>query len=380
MIRRRDPMILLAAGGTGGHVFPAEALAGELLARGHRLGLVTDRRGDAYGGALGRLPTYRVLAAGLAGRGWAGRLLGATEMGLGLIQARALVARLRPAVTVGFGGYASVPPVLAAGLAGRPAVIHEQNAVLGRANRLLSSRVDRLATSFARQEGLPARRRATTVHTGLPVRPAFIAGRDRPYAPPAADAPLRLLVLGGSQGARVFSDVVPDALSRLPDPVRRRLEIVQQCRPEDLERVAAVYAAHDATAELSAFFDDVPDRLAACHLLIARAGASTIAEATCVGRPAILVPYPHAVDDHQTRNAQAVDEAGGGWLMPQAAFTAKTLAERLGALAAMPEALRQAADAARAAGRPDAAARLADLVESRLAAGRRADQQRRPAA
>ncbi|GAB6051614.1 undecaprenyldiphospho-muramoylpentapeptide beta-N-acetylglucosaminyltransferase [Magnetospira thiophila] len=359
-----SPLIVLAAGGTGGHVFPAEALAEELLSRGRRLALITDRRGTAYGGRLGQLETYRIRAGALAGRGLFGKLRGALELAIGILQARRLLARLRPAVVVGFGGYAAVPTVLAATSSGRRTILHEQNAVLGRANRLLATRVDRIATSFSHQEGLPAKVSAEIVHTGLPVRPKILAQRDVPYLVPSDDGPFRLLILGGSQGAHVFSQVLPAAAALLPDELRQRLEITQQCRPEDLEQVRAAYAASDVSATLAPFFDDVPERLARCHLLIARAGASTIAEMTCVGRPALLVPYPHATDDHQTRNAHAVDEVGGGWLMPQPSFTPEALAARLMALAEQPETLRQTAACARAVGRPAAAAGLADLVDA----------------
>lgn len=354
------PLIVLAAGGTGGHVFPAEALAGELLGRGHRAVLITDRRGRAYGGALGQLTTYRINAGGVAGRGVLGRLRGLLEVGVGFFQARSLLRRLRPALVIGFGGYAAVPTVAAAAQARLATAIHEQNAVLGRANRLLASRVDRIATSF-REVRLLAAAGKTTL-TGMPVRPAIAALRDAAYAAPGADGPLRLLVLGGSQGARVFSEVVPAALERLPADLRSRLDVCQQCRPEDLEAVQAAYARLGIAATLASFFRDVPERLAAAHLVIARSGASTVAELTAAGRPAILVPYPFAIDDHQTANAQAIDEAGGAWLIPQPSFTAEALAARLEALFATPGTLSLAAARAFDAGRPDAAARLADMV------------------
>ena len=356
------PFALLAAGGTGGHVFPAEALAAELMARGWRLGLVTDRRGQGYGGTLGRLETFRVLAGGIAGRGLAARLRAIAELGLGMVQARALLRRLRPDVVVGFGGYASVPALVAAPWLGIPTVLHEQNAVLGRANRLLAGRARAIAVSYAQVSHLAEGWRDKVRHTGMPVRPALAAWRDTPY--PALDdsSPIRLLVLGGSQGARVLSDVVPAALAALAEPLRARLRVAQQCRPEDLERVRAAYGQSAIDATLEGFFADIPERLAAAHLVIARSGASTMAELTCLGRPAILVPYPHATDDHQTANARAVDEAGGGWLMPQGAFGAETLAARLTPRRAQPCTLARAAACAQAVGRPDAAARLADLV------------------
>lgn len=358
------PLILLAAGGTGGHVFPAEALAEELMQRGLRLGLVTDRRGHAYGGTLGKLETYRIAAGGIAGRGFMTRLRSAAELGLGVIQARSLLKRLQPQAVVGFGGYASVPTMVAATLLGLPTAIHEQNAVLGRANRLLAARVRRIAVCYDNVSHLAPAWTPKLAHTGMPVRPAVAALRDSPY--PALDetTPISLLVLGGSQGARVLSEVVPQALTALPESLRHRIRISQQCRPEDLDGVRAAYEGTGIDATLDTFFTDVPQRIAAAHLVIARAGASTVAELTALGRPAILAPYPHAIDDHQTANARAVDEAGGAWLMPQPAFTAQTLAARLEPLFTQPGTLARAAGCARAAGRPDAASLLADLTQS----------------
>jgi UDP-N-acetylglucosamine--N-acetylmuramyl-(pentapeptide) pyrophosphoryl-undecaprenol N-acetylglucosamine transferase len=357
-----NPLIVLTAGGTGGHVFPAEALAAELTARGYRLALVTDRRGQSYGGPLGEIDNYRISAGGIAGRGLAAKARAVLELGLGVLQARGLLKRLKPAAVVGFGGYASVPAMVAAALTGCPSAIHEQNAVLGRANRLLAGRVRRIATSFGEVSHIDERLAPKVVHTGMPVRPAVAALRDSPY--PALDeaSPISLLVLGGSQGARVLSEVIPAALAQLPEAIRARLSVSQQCRPEDLDAVRAAYAGTGIAATLESFFHDVPERLAGAHLVIARAGASTVAELTAVGRPAILVPYPHAIDDHQTANAHALDEAGGGWLMPQEAFTPETLAARLQSLFTQPGTLARAAGCARAAGRPDAAARLADAV------------------
>ncbi len=354
-------LIALTAGGTGGHVFPAEALAQELLHRGYRLALITDHRGRSYAGTLGQLQTFRISAGGIAGLGLLGKLSSACALVAGLVQARRLLRALKPAAAVGFGGYAAFPTMFAAGRLGVPAVVHEQNAVLGRANRMLASRVARIATSFdqVRFLGASADR---AVPTGMPVRPAVAAMRDVPY--PALDQRIRLLIIGGSQGARVLSEVVPAALARLPEALRARLDVSQQCRPEDIEGVRAAYAGTGIAATLQSFFDDVPQRLAAAHLVIARSGASTVAELTAVGRPAILVPYPHATDDHQTDNAKAVAASGAAWLMPQSEFTIENLAARLQTLLSQPEHLAAAAGCARAAGTPDAAIRLADLVET----------------
>jgi UDP-N-acetylglucosamine--N-acetylmuramyl-(pentapeptide) pyrophosphoryl-undecaprenol N-acetylglucosamine transferase len=359
-----SPLAVLAAGGTGGHVFPAEALAETLLARGWRLALITDRRGQSHGGTLGRLDTHRIRAGGIAGRGFLAKLGAMAELGVGVVQARQLLARLRPTAAVGFGGYASVPTMVAATFLGVPTVIHEQNAVLGRANRLLAGRVRRVATSFAQVAQMAPEVAARAVRTGMPVRPQIAALRQSAAYSPPADGPLRLLVLGGSQGARVLSEVVPAALARLPEDLRRRLEVSQQCRPEDLETVRRAYGETGIAATLDSFFQDVPTRMAAAHLVVARAGASTVAELVALGRPAILVPYPHAIDDHQTANAHAVDDAGAAWLMPQEAFTAPSLAARLESLFTHPGTLARAARCAQASGCADAAARLADLVAS----------------
>jgi UDP-N-acetylglucosamine--N-acetylmuramyl-(pentapeptide) pyrophosphoryl-undecaprenol N-acetylglucosamine transferase len=263
---------------------------------------------------------------------------------------------------VGFGGYASVPGMVAAVLAGIPTAIHEQNAVLGRANRLLASRVKRIATSFAEVSHVEAKLAAKLVHTGMPVRAAIAALRDQAYPALNADSPIHLLVLGGSQGARVLSEVVPAALAALPEALRARIRVAQQCRPEDLESVKRAYDGTGITATLDSFFADVPERLAAAHLVIGRAGASTVAELTALGRPAILVPYPFAIDDHQTANAHAVEDNGGAWLMQQDSFTAEALTARLDSLFRQPEILTRTAECAARAGRADAAGRLADLV------------------
>ena len=369
MTPARGPLVVLAAGGTGGHVFPAEALAAELRARGCRIVLVTDRRGGALGGDLNGFETHRVRAGGIAGKNFAARLRSAPALAVGTLQARRLLNRLDPDVVVGFGGYASVPTMVAASFGGFQTVIHEQNAVLGRANRLLAPRVARIATSFETSAGLPAGTAPKVVHTGMPIRPAIADMRERPYAAIGETGAINILVLGGSQGAHVFSRVVPEALRRLPETWRRRLRVVQQCRPEDLDGVRRAYGGMGIDAELASFFADVPERLAEAHVLIGRAGASTVAEVLAVGRPAILVPYPHAIDDHQSANAHAVDAAGGGWLMPEDAFAPETLAARLDSLFGLPQTLIKAAAAARAASRPDAARRLADSVRGLMPNG-----------
>jgi UDP-N-acetylglucosamine--N-acetylmuramyl-(pentapeptide) pyrophosphoryl-undecaprenol N-acetylglucosamine transferase len=359
--------IMLAAGGTGGHMFPAEALARALLARGRSVTLVTDRRGHAFGDSLAEVPVHRIRAAS-PGAGLIGKLKAAVEMALGLLEARALLRRLRPAAVVGFGGYPSVPTVYAAIQARVPSLLHEQNAVLGRANRMLIAGAKRLAVAFTGVTRVSEADRAKIIRTGNPVRPAIAARRDAAYQAPEGEAPVRLLVMGGSQGARVFSDIVPQALALLPAPLRAQIHLSQQCRPEDLEAArAALSGLGLGGLTLESFFRDVPDRLAACHLAITRAGASTIAELTCVGRPAILVPYPHATDDHQTANARQLAEAGAAWLVPQPDFTAQALADRLSALLNDPATLRAAAESARDWGTAQAADALADAVLAMLA-------------
>jgi UDP-N-acetylglucosamine--N-acetylmuramyl-(pentapeptide) pyrophosphoryl-undecaprenol N-acetylglucosamine transferase len=359
--------IVIAAGGTGGHFFPAEALAAKLVARGHRIVLMTDARsGGLTSPAFAGHEQHVISGAGIAGRGlWRGAKA-AGSLAAGILQARGILARIGASSVVGFGGYPCVAPVLAARLLRRrPAVIlQEQNAILGRANRFLAARADVLALGFEGTERVP--RGIRTLVTGNPVRPA-IAGLARTGYVAASDR-IRLLVLGGSLGARVFSDVVPAALRALPETLRARLSVVQQTRPEDLDRVRAAYASDGIAAELSPFFPDVASRLVAAHLVIARAGASTVAELAVAGRPAILVPLPGAIDDHQAANARALAAAGGAWVVPQPSFTPALLAERLIELLADPVGLAKAAVGARSQARADAAARLADLVEARMAA------------
>ena len=354
--------IVIAAGGTGGHFFPAEALASELLSRGHRIALMTDARSGGLTSTVFAGHEQHVLSgAGIAGRGVLRGIKATGALVRGVSQARGVFNRIGAAAVVGFGGYPSVPPVLGALFAGHRIgiVLHEQNAVMGRANRFLAPRASVVALSFPGTKRVPPSARTEVI--GNPVRPDIIALADAPYQAPADR--INLLVLGGSLGARVFSDVVPAALLALPDRVRARLSVVQQCRTEDLDRVRDAYARAGISAELSAFFPDVSARLAAAHLVIARAGASTVAELAVAGRPAILVPLPGAIDEHQSANAAALADAGGAWVMPQPGFTADALAARLAPLLADPAALATAAASARTRARADAAARLADLVE-----------------
>jgi UDP-N-acetylglucosamine--N-acetylmuramyl-(pentapeptide) pyrophosphoryl-undecaprenol N-acetylglucosamine transferase len=355
---KRNAPIVLAAGGTGGHLFPAEALARELVARGAAVALVTDRRGQEFGSDI---PTHRI-RSGRFDTGLAGKLRGIVDLLIGIAQAGGVLRRIAPAAVIGFGGYPSVPTMIAAARRGIPTMIHEQNAMLGRANRMLAPRVTRIALSFAETIRLRDHDRSRAVETGNPVRPAVAAVRDIPYVPPAPYDAIELLVTGGSQGARIFSDIVPAALALLPEALRTRLHVSQQVRPEDFDRVRRQHAASGVAAETAAFFGDVPQRLAKAHLVIGRAGASTVAELTVAGRPALLVPYPFAADDHQTANAAAFANAGAGWTMAQDGFTVKRLAEFLTEMLAAPARLANAAAASHAQGRPEAARRLADLA------------------
>ncbi len=354
---------VLAAGGTGGHLIPAFALATELEKRGHHVALITDARGAAIPGKPASL-TAHVLPAGRFGKnplGWPAAVSAILE---GRRMALRLFESFQPAAVVGFGGYPAFPALMAAKSAGTPTVIHEQNAVLGRVNRLLAPRVEAIATSYARVDRLNEKLSGKVHLVGNPVRENVLALRDRPFPPFTEEGLLRILVTGGSQGARVLSEVVPDGLAMLPTALRLRLQVTQQCRAEDIEAVRARYAGHDIPAELGTYFEDMSARLADAHLFIGRAGASTVAELTAVGRPAILVPLPIATDDHQTANVREIVAAGGARAIRQERFTAKELAKQIQALAQRPETLANAAHAAWNCGHPNAAAALADLVES----------------
>ena len=351
--------VVIAAGGTGGHFYPAEALASALIARGHRVVLMTDARtGARLGPVFSGIEHHVLSGAGLAGRG-AARAAGAMlSLAAGTMQARRILSRLAPACLVGFGGYPSIPPMLAArSMRPRPAIIvHEQNAVLGRANRFCARFADMIALGFADTAGVPAGTR--TLVTGNPVRPALRALAGSEYAAP--DGRVALLVLGGSLGARIFSDIVPDAVGQLAAPVRANLRVVQQCRAEDLDRVRADYVAAGIDAELAPFFTDIAEKLASAHLVISRAGASSCAEIAIAGKPAILVPLPGAIDDHQAANARAMD---GAVVIAQHDFTPARLASELIRSFGTPERLVASARAIAAVARPDAADELAAMVE-----------------
>ena len=361
------PTYVLAAGGTGGHLFPAEAIARLLVEHGAAVHLLTDRRADAFAASVPGV-AVDLVRAGQLGGGPLHAAYGLAELAMGMMQARRLLRRLAPAAVVGFGGYPSVPTMLAAAQLSLPTLIHEQNVVLGRANRLLAPRARCIAAGFAAVQGLRQADRSRVVHTGNPVRSAIHAVGATPYAPPGET--IELLITGGSQGARIFSEVLPVALALLPAELRARLHVSQQARPEDKDAVTAQYQALGIASDIESFFTDMPVRLRRAHLVICRAGASTIAELAIAGRPAILVPYPHAMDDHQTANAGEFAKAGGGLMMPQSEFTPAALAERLTALLADPAALAAAAAAARDFARDDAAEHLAGLVQSLASNGK----------
>ena len=356
------PLILLAAGGTGGHLFPAEALAGELIRRGLRVRLATDARALRYSGLFSRDNIDVVPSETVRGRTPWSLARTAIMLGYGTTVAFNLVRRLKPSAVVGFGGYPTLPPLMAARLLGVPGIIHDANAVLGRANRFLSSRVDAIATSLPgvldRDPTLAGK--ATTV--GTPMRPAILAAAAIPFALPEPNEPLRLLVVGGSQGARVMSDIVPAAIERLEPALWSRLMLTQQVREEDTARVRAAYDRLKIKAELAPFFGDLPARLASHHLAISRSGAGTVAELAAIGRPSILVPLPGAIDQDQFANAGVLSGVNGALRIAQPEFTPGRLAAEISTLAAEPLRLTAMAAAARSVGRLDAAERLADLV------------------
>ena len=352
--------VLLVAGGTGGHLFPALALREVLLRRGWAVNFATDAR---VGEMLQGVPpeeVHRIQSASLGGRSVGASARAAATLARGVLQSRKLLKRFRPAVVVGFGGYPTVPPAVAARLAGIAIIAHEQNAVVGRANRLVLKLGATLATGFKNPKGGARARHA--VYVGNPVRKAVIEA-VRLYEPPMEDEPFRLLVFGGSQGAHTFSELVPGALALMPPDMRLRILVTQQARAEDVKQTRQAYIGMGVQSEVAPFFDDMGERMANAHLVICRAGASTVAELAVIGRPAILVPYPHALDQDQAENARVLAEAGGAWLIPEAELTASVLARRIGGLMSEPEELERAAEAALNAGRVDAAERLADLVE-----------------
>ena len=353
--------VLLAAGGTGGHLFPAAALASALQSLGFAVDLAADDRALKFGADFPARAVHAIPSATPTRAGVAAKAQAAASLGLGVVASLKLIRRLKPAVVVGFGGYPTVPPLVAASLLGVPAVLHEQNAVLGRANRFLSRRVTAVAAGFPDLGGLAPALRPKLRYTGNPVRPAVTRAAMTPF-PDFADGRLSVLATGGSQGARVMSEVVPAALAELAPEARARLGLVLQARGEDLARASQACAALGFSAEIAEFFADLPARIAAAHLVVARAGASTVSELAVIGRPSILVPYPHALDQDQAANAALLAKTGAATVVRQSEFTPAALARLIREALADPAALRAKANAAKAAGVPDAAERLAKLV------------------
>lgn len=367
-------VVMLAAGGTGGHLFPAFALAEELGRRGIVVDLVTDERGDRYGSGFPARTVHEVPAATLSGRNpiAVGRTV--ATLGRGVKRAYALLGRVKPAAVVGFGGYPTFPPLIAAKLRGIPTGLHEQNAVMGRANRMLVSRVDRIGCSFENTKFVPEAATTKVRVTGNPVRDVVLRAARIPYETPNGGEPVVIVVFGGSQGARFFSDAVPPALAALPVAIKSRLIVVQQAREEDLDRVRAAYQAAGIRAELASFFKTLPELIANSHLVIGRAGASTVAELSVLGRPSLLVPLPHALDNDQLNNAKRLADAGGALCIEQKDLTGDRLTREIAGLVGSPERLAAAAAAAKGQGKPDAVARLADLVDELVRLPRRSSK------
>lgn len=357
------PTVLLCAGGTGGHLFPAESLAHALRVRGIRVVLATDARVDAISGDFPASEIVTIAAATPSGRSMLGRAAAVLTLGRGFAEAAKAVRRINPAAIVGFGGYPTVPPMLAGQILRVPTIIHEQNAVMGRANAFLARGARTIATGFEDVRGVPGKARAPRIHTGNPLRPAVIAVATIAYPPLGPTDALHLLVFGGSQGARVMGEVVPKALAQLPGDLRARLHLVQQVRPEDLTAVRDGYRAMGlAGLDAAPFFRDLPGRMAASHLVVARAGASTVSELAAIGRPAILVPLPGSLDQDQAANAATLGRIGAALALAQSAFTPDRLTAELLDRFENPGKLTAAADAAKSAGIHDAAERLAALV------------------
>lgn len=350
--------VALSAGGTGGHVFPAEALAKGLSAQGYRIAFVTDRRGGSFTDKFPDCTELKVNAKGYAGKGIAAKIAALISLGAGVLQCAAFFIKNRPAAVVGFGGYAAFPASCAAILLRIPLILHEQNSVLGGANRVLAPFATLIATSFEKVAKIPVK--IKTVYTGLPLRPAILALKDAPY--PAFDKEFNLLIIGGSQGAKIFSDVIPQALKSLPDNVRAVLKITQQCRAADLDKVNGAYAQSGLKVETGAFFTDIPDRLAKAHLVLCRAGASSIAELAAAKRPAIIVPIYRSPDSHQLHNAEAVVALKGAWLLEEPDFTPENLKNLILELFNDKKRLITAGENIGGFGRTDAARRLVDAV------------------
>ncbi len=355
--------IVLASGGTGGHIFPARALAEELTARGFAVTLITDMRGEKYDDLFPGVAILQVKSGSPSVGGLVGKIKAVGALLVGFLQSRKILRRIKPVAVVGFGGYPSMPPAAAAASLGIPLLLHEQNAVLGRVNKLLAGYARIIATSFDNTESPDDEIAGKMVYTGNPVRRAILPLFGKGYRGPAPDGPINLLVLGGSQGATILSEVVPAALIALPDDLKSRLHVTQQCRAEDLETVRARYQENGIDATLARFFDNIPELLENCHLAITRSGASTLSELTVAGRPSLLVPYKHAMDDHQRKNGENAVARGAARLVLQDNFTVEEVSRQLSDLLRHPDLLSVMANAATSLGEIHAAEKLADLVE-----------------
>lgn len=356
------PLVLLAAGGTGGHLFPAEAAAIALKKLGAEVALVTDTRAAHYGTEFPSGAVHVIPSATLRGNGPLAYVRTLTVLTAGMARAWALLRQIKPAVVVGFGGYPTLPPMFAAGMRGIPTILHDANAVMGRANRALAPRVNAIAASFPNVAKLPDAFKFKVTVTGNPVRPNVIAAAAIPYAMPRQGESLRLVVFGGSQGARIMADIVPAAVERLAPTLRARLDVVQQARGEDLPRVQETYARIGVRAEVAPFFSDLPARVSQSHLVVSRSGASTVAELSAIGRPAILVPLPGALDQDQLYNGRMLEKAGGAVVIEQDDFTPEHAAAELSVLLNSSARLTGMAVGAKSIGVLDAAERLAALV------------------
>lgn len=357
----------LAAGGTGGHVFPAVALANELRARGHDVHLVTDKRAERYADSFGEGHVHVVPSATIGSKNPIAVIKAGLTLFRGSRIARDLFTEYRPAAVIGFGGYPSVPPLYAASSAGIPTMLHEQNAVMGRANRMLAGRVNAIAGGFLTRAGSEF---AGKIHeTGNPVRPEVLEAATVAYRQRQPDDPFHLLVFGGSQGAHFFAEAVPDALEALGRPLCQSIRVTQQVRPEDVNEATARFDSLGVEFEVSPFFADMPRRIAEADLVVCRSGASTVSELSVIGRPAVYVPYPHALDHDQAANAALVAEYGGAEVVRQSELSTGRFTELLTKAMNDPIKMQEAAASAKKAGRPDAASRLADIAEA-LATGK----------
>lgn len=350
--------IVLTAGGSGGHVFPAEALAKELTAAGTKISFITDRRGNSFSGRFPDSKEYRIFAGAYAGKPFFKKLLALFLMGIGICQSLLILKKIKPDAVVGFGGYAAFPASFAAGILKIPLILHEQNSVLGGANRVLGRRASLIATTFPDVERIPAG--IKTEYTGVPVRPEILAVRDQAYRP--AGETFNLLIFGGSQGASVFSRVIPAALTQLPEEIKKRLLVFQQCRAADLPAVQKAYENSGLEPELAPFFTDMANRLAEAHLVICRAGASSIAELSAAGRPALIVPILHSPDSHQLKNALFIARNNGAFLCEETEFTPEYLNNKIRELINTPQILTTAAENAKRLGKPDAVRLFAAAV------------------